>query len=55
MIRIGCFALVNPFSPLEAQFRAIRELGFDYADLTDSHDVRLHGCRQLGCPSLAGP
>lgn len=43
MIKIGCFALVNPFSPLEAQFQAIRELGFDYADLTDSHDGALLG------------
>lgn len=43
MIKIGCFALVNPFSPLEAQFQAIRERGFDYADLTDSHDGALLG------------
>ncbi|ADE53980.1 sugar phosphate isomerase/epimerase family protein [Coraliomargarita akajimensis] len=43
MIKIGCFALVNPFSPLDAQFQAIRELGFDYADLTDSHDGALLG------------
>jgi inosose dehydratase len=43
MIKIGCFALVNPFSPLDAQFQAIREMGFDYADLTDSHDGALLG------------
>jgi len=43
MIKIGCFALVNPFSPLEAQFQAIREMGFEYADLTDSHDSALLG------------
>ena len=43
MIKIGCFALVNPFSPLEAQFQAIREMGFEYADLTDSHDGALLG------------
>lgn len=43
MIKIGCFALVNPFSSLNAQFQAIRELGFDYADLTDSHDGALLG------------
>jgi inosose dehydratase len=43
MIQIGCFALIQPFSPLEAQFQAIRELGFDYADLTDSHDGALLG------------
>lgn len=43
MIKIGCFALINPFSPLSEQFRAIRELGFDYADLTDSHDGAILG------------
>jgi len=43
MIQIGCFALINPFSSLDAQFKAIREMGFDYADLTDSHDGALLG------------
>lgn len=35
---IGCFALVEPFSPLRRQFEIIRDLGFAYADLTDNHD-----------------
>ena len=35
---IGCFALIQPFSPMRRQFELIRELGFDYADLTDNHD-----------------
>jgi inosose dehydratase len=35
---IGCFALVEPFSPMRRQFQLIREMGFDYADLTDNHD-----------------
>lgn len=43
MIKIGCFALVTPFSPLDAQLQAIREMGFEYADLTDSHDGALLG------------
>ncbi|MDQ8189793.1 sugar phosphate isomerase/epimerase family protein [Roseibacillus persicicus] len=43
MIQIGCFALVNPFCTLESQFQAIREMGFDFADLTDSHDGALLG------------
>jgi len=34
---IGCFALMEPFTPMRRQFEAIRELGFDYADLTDNH------------------
>ncbi len=29
---------MEPFSPMRRQFELIRELGFDYADLTDSHD-----------------
>ena len=43
MIEIGCFALIQPFSTLDAQFKAIREMGFDYADLTDSHDGAILG------------
>jgi inosose dehydratase len=43
MIKIGCFALINPFSPLTAQFKAIRDMGIDYVDLTDSHDGAILG------------
>lgn len=35
---IGCFALMEPFTPMRRQFERIRELGFEYADLTDNHD-----------------
>ena len=35
---IGCFALVEPFTSMERQFTAIKEMGFDYADLTDNHN-----------------
>ena len=35
---IGCFALIEPFTPMERQFEAIAEMGIKYADLTDSHD-----------------
>lgn len=35
---IGCFALVDPFSGMSRQFQAIREMGFQHADLTDNHD-----------------
>jgi inosose dehydratase len=35
---IGCFALVEPFTPVRRQFELIREMGIDYVDLTDSHD-----------------
>ena len=37
-MNIGCFALVEPFSSLQQQFHAIKEMGFDYADLTDCHN-----------------
>jgi inosose dehydratase len=37
-MKIGCFALIQPFSPMRRQFELIRELGFDCADLTDNHD-----------------
>lgn len=37
-MKIGCFALVEPFSPMERQFAAIAEMGIEYADITDSHD-----------------
>jgi inosose dehydratase len=37
-MRIGCFALVEPFTGMARQFQAIRELGIGFADLTDNHD-----------------
>ncbi len=40
---IGCFALVEPFSPMKRQFEAIRELGIEYADLTDNHNGGMLG------------
>ena len=35
---IGCFALVEPFTSMQRQFQAIREMGIEYADVTDNHD-----------------
>ncbi len=40
---IGCFALVEPFSPIERQFQAISEMGIKYADLTDNHNGGMLG------------
>lgn len=37
-MQIGCFALIDPFTDIDHQFARIREMGFDYADLTDNHD-----------------
>ncbi len=36
-MKIGCFALVEPFTDMRRQFAAIAEMGFAYADLTDNH------------------
>jgi inosose dehydratase len=40
---IGCFALVEPFSGMPRQFQAIREMGVEYADLTDNHNGGMLG------------
>ena len=37
-IKVGCFALIDPFSVLEHQLDRIRDWGFKYADVTDSTD-----------------
>lgn len=42
-MKIGCFALVEPFSPMERQFAAISEMGIQYADLTDNHNGGMLG------------
>jgi len=36
-MKIGCFALVEPFRSMERQFHAIKEMGISCADLTDNH------------------
>jgi inosose dehydratase len=38
MIKIGCFALVQPFATMARQFQLIREMGIRNADLTDNHN-----------------
>ena len=37
-MKVGCFALIDPFSVLEHQLDRIRDWGFKYADITDSTD-----------------
>ena len=37
-IKVGCFALIRPFSPLEAQLDQIKQMGFSCGDLTDNSD-----------------
>jgi len=40
---IGCFALIEPFSPMKKQFEAIRKMGIEYADITDNHNGGMLG------------
>jgi inosose dehydratase len=42
-MKIGCFALIEPFADMARQFQAIREMGIEYADLTDNHDGAMLG------------
>lgn len=42
-IKIGCFALIDPFSTLDHQLDRIRDWGFHYADVTDTGDGAVLG------------
>ena len=42
-MKIGCFALVEPFAPMARQFHAIKEMGIECADLTDNHQGGMLG------------
>ncbi len=42
-MKIGCFALIEPFQNIARQFEVIRELGIQYADLTDNHQGGMLG------------
>ncbi len=37
-MKIGCFALMAPFSDMARQLERVHALGFEFADLTDNHD-----------------
>jgi len=37
-IKVGCFALIDPFSTLDHQLSRIKNWGFKYADVTDNSD-----------------
>jgi len=51
-IKVGCFALINPFSTLDAQLDQIKEWGFLSADLTDNSDGACLGA-EYGFTALA--
>lgn len=51
-IKVGCFALINPFSTLEKQLEQIEQWGFSCADLTDNADGACLGV-EYGFTALA--
>jgi inosose dehydratase len=51
-IKVGCFALINPFSPLENQLEQIKKWGFSCGDLTDNSDGACLGV-EYGFTALA--
>jgi inosose dehydratase len=42
-MKVGCFALVDPFSTIDHQLERVAGLGFKYADVTDNHPGGLLG------------
>jgi inosose dehydratase len=51
-MKVGCFALIDPFSTLEKQLERIKGLGFKYADVTDNSDGACLGV-EYGFTALA--
>ena len=52
-MKLGCFAAVEPFGPMENQLKAIKAMGVDYADITDSHNGGSLGVEFGFNPSLS--
>lgn len=53
MMKIGCFALVQPFAAMSRQFAILREIGIEYVDLTDNHDGGSLGVEYGFTPSIS--
>ncbi len=51
-IKVGCFALISPFSTLETQLDQIKQMGFSCGDLTDNSDGACLGA-EYGFTALA--
>ncbi len=51
-VKVGCFALINPFMPLEGQLDQIKKWGFSCGDLTDNSDGACLGV-EYGFTALA--
>lgn len=52
-MKIGCFALVEPFKGMQRQFEAVAEMGIEYADVTDTHDGASLGVEARFTPSTS--
>ena len=52
MIKVGCFALIDPFATLDHQLGRIRDWGFKYADVTENTDGGSMGV-EFGFSSVA--
>jgi len=52
-MKIGCFALIQPFATMARQFAILRQMGIEYADLTDSHDGGSLGVEYGFTPSVS--
>lgn len=52
VIKIGCFALINPFQTLDKQLQQINAWGIQYADVTDNTDGACLGA-EYGFTSVA--
>lgn len=52
-MKIGCFALIEPFSSMQRQFEAVSEMGIEYADVTDTHDGASLGVEAGFTPSTS--
>jgi inosose dehydratase len=51
-MKVGCFAIVDPFQVLDHQLQRVAEMGFRYADVTDNHPGGLLG-REFGFNATA--
>ncbi len=49
-MKVGCFALIDPFTSLDHQLGRIKDWGFKYADITDNSDGAILGGEE-GCRS----
>lgn len=47
-MKVGCFALIDPFSSLDHQLGRIKDWGFKYADVTENSDGAILGGEE-GC------